>query len=196
MSKILVYGHGVNDVNYAIRPRVDGKQVRCPFYATWSGMLMRAYSPGLHAQRPTYAEVTVCEEWLYFSKFKKWMEAQPWEGRHLDKDIVRPGNTEYSPDTCRFVTPYTNSLLSDSVPGRGAHPRGVTKRDGRYIATCSDHGRNRHLGRYATANEAYQAYATFKISLILRAADTQSDAAVAKGLRAHADLLAPNVLAA
>jgi len=42
------------------------------------------------------------------------MERQDWEGKHLDKDILIPGNKIYSPDRCIFVSSLIN-LLIDKV---------------------------------------------------------------------------------
>ena len=74
----LVYGVGVNDSAQATKTmiRVGGvqKQIwRCPYYGKWVNMLQRCYSELYHDKFPTYKDCTVCEEWKYFSKFKKWM---------------------------------------------------------------------------------------------------------------------------
>lgn len=46
---------------------------------------------------------SVCEEWLTFSNFKRWMEQQDYEGKALDKDLLVSQNKTYSSETCVFV---------------------------------------------------------------------------------------------
>ena len=98
----LIQGVGTNDANYTVKisedlPRLpNGKRRRkvvwrCPYYSRWESMLSRVYSKNYHLRRPTYKGCSVCEEWLLFSNFKKWVDEQPcgdWENRHLDKDLL------------------------------------------------------------------------------------------------------------
>ena len=100
----LVCGVGVNDLRFIKADR--GMKNRCPFYPRWRGMLQRCYCSMEY--RPTYKECFVCEDWLIFSNFKEWMKTQDWKDKHLDKDILKPGNKVYSLDTCCFVTPHDN----------------------------------------------------------------------------------------
>ena len=92
MSKRLVFGVGINDSDYEVYKyeTINGKRKatwKCPYYERWVSMLRRCYSPRSLEKYPTYKGCTVCEEWLTFSTFKKWMENQEWEDRHLDKDF-------------------------------------------------------------------------------------------------------------
>lgn len=107
----LVFGVGINDADYAVQPKINGKQVRCQFYRVWQSMLERCYSDKLQAKNPTYIGCAVCEEWLIFSNFKRWMETKNWQGMELDKDILVVGNKVYSPETCAFVNPETNKFI-------------------------------------------------------------------------------------
>ena len=113
----LICGVGINDAPYSslIGYTIDGKQIRCPFYIRWKSLIQRCYSEKNWKQtnkhgylkNAQYEKCVVVEEWHKFSNFKKWMELQNWEGNHLDKDILFPGNNTYGPDTCLFVPPYT-----------------------------------------------------------------------------------------
>lgn len=81
-------------------------------YIVWIGMIKRCYNPKVIEKHPTYAECTVCEDWLVFECFEGWYEENyPNDGMkyHLDKDIKVPGNKKYSPDTCIFTTPLENN---------------------------------------------------------------------------------------
>lgn len=188
--KSALYGKGINDADYVVCSVTGGVKRRCHYYNTWSGMLTRAYCPKYKSSRPTYEGVSVCEEWLTFSTFKKWMENQNWEGMHLDKDIIKPGNKEYSPETCSFITPYVNSMLGNHAAARGKYPIGVTYSKGRYIAKMKVMGKTQHIGCYATVNAAFVAYKTVKYSLIRKVAGEQVDQRVSQGLLLHADILA------
>lgn len=79
-------------------------------YHTWKGMLERCYSSNCHKKHPTYQNCTVCKDWYNFQNFAAWFEIHYIPGKHLDKDILIKGNTEYSPKTCLFVTQRENSV--------------------------------------------------------------------------------------
>ena len=84
MSDRLVQGVGVNDAGYrvAIKERLpcsNGKRIQkevwmCPYYSKWKSMLVRCYSTKYHQRRPTYKDCSVCNDWLLFSNFRKWVE--------------------------------------------------------------------------------------------------------------------------
>lgn len=173
----LIYGVGINDADYCTKPSVSGKRVICKYYQTWYSMLQRCYSSKSQAKRPTYIGCTVCEEWLTFSNFKKWMETQDWEGKQLDKDILIQGNKVYSPETCIFVTDAINLLFIKSDAARGEYKLGVSfkKENGKYQAQCKMNGKVKHLGYYLTEDEAYIAYKVFKIVHIRSIAIEQTD---------------------
>jgi len=129
MSKrTMIYSVGINDANYPVKPRISGtnQRVSCPFYLRWKEMLRRCYSQQEHLRNPTYKDCEVVEEWKYFSNFKSWMEVQDWQGKHLDKDILVPGNKIYGPTTCIFVEDKINLLLVKSDSKRGKYPIGVS----------------------------------------------------------------------
>ena len=129
MSKrSMIYGVGINDADYPVKPRISGtnQRVSCPFYLRWKEMLRRCYSKQEHLRNPTYKDCEVVEEWKYFSNFKSWMEVQDWQGKHLDKDILVPGNKIYGSNTCIFVEDKINLLLVKSDSKRGKYPIGVS----------------------------------------------------------------------
>ena len=135
MSK-LVQGVGVNDAGYAIAKveylderfpsgRKKQREVwRCPYYAKWKSMLDRCYSDKHHKIAPTYKDCIVCNEWLTFSNFRKWMMNQKWKIFNLDKDLLLEGNKVYSPSTCIFLHEKVNSFISTCDGGRGYYMLG------------------------------------------------------------------------
>jgi hypothetical protein len=184
-----VFGVGINDANYTVRPiGPDGKRAQCPYHRVWEKMLERAYSPAYHARNPTYIGVTVCEKWHSFMAFRAWMERQAWQGKHLDKDIIVPGNKVYSPDTCVFVPPAINTLLIDSAASRGEWPIGVcwNKLSKKFLARVSIAGRDKHLGYFTCPHEAHMAWRKAKVRLIRDAAREQDEPRIYAGLMRHA----------
>ena len=83
-----VYGVGINDAQYKIKPKVGGKRIECPYYRRWLNMLERCYDARLKERCPTYVGCYVSDEWLLFSNFRAWMCKQDWVGLYLDKDIL------------------------------------------------------------------------------------------------------------
>lgn len=63
-----------------------------PFYVKWYSLRNRCTSEKFKERFPTYQDVTCCKDWLFYSKFKAWMEQQPWLDMDLDKDLIKPGN--------------------------------------------------------------------------------------------------------
>lgn len=188
----LIHGAGINDADYAVKLFVnfDGKQKlvwACHFYETWKGMLKRCYSAKAQAKSPTYAGCTVAPEWLRFSNFRTWMAANPWEGNELDKDILHPGNTVYSPEACVFVSKALNLFMLDSGATRGEWPIGVCwhKNSGKLQAKCCNPftGRREHLGYFDCPEVAHEAWKNRKHELACMYADQQTDPRIANALR-------------
>ena len=110
-------GEGINDADYEVTKfktiGSDGKRIRlwvCPFYEKWMNLMRRTARGGCR-KRGCYESVEICEDWLRFSSFKKWMEQQNWQGRSLDKDLIGTGEL-YSPDTCCFISDGLNTALA------------------------------------------------------------------------------------
>ena len=193
----LVHGIGVNDLPYRTQvteyvTKDGGKRVqktvfRCPYYAAWKNMLKRCYSEKWLESNPSYIGTSVCNEWLYASTFKKWMEQQDWQGKSLDKDIIAPRSKLYSPETCAFVLQATNKFVIASDASRGEYPIGVHlyKRTGKYQACCSNPftEKNGHLGYFSTPEEAHEAWRKRKHELAQLVAATESDMRVVAALK-------------
>ena len=194
--KRLVYDIAFNDSTepvekYTNELQSDGslKKKRvwsCPFYRRWLSMIKRCYSPAYHQEKPTYRDVTCCEEWLVFSNFKRWMEQQDWEDKELDKDILGDGKL-YSPDTCVFVNKTTNTFLNTCAKSRGEWPIGVSYEPAtkKFKANCSNpfSGKRELLGRFNTPEEAYESWRKRKHELAQVLADMESDGRVSAALR-------------
>lgn len=188
--KSLVCGKGINDADYSIYTYINGKRIECPYYSKWSNMLKRCYSPEYQESNPTYKGCTVAEEWHSFMKFRSWMESQIWEGLHLDKDILIPGNKIYGPDACMFISRAINNLLNDSEAAREIHPQGVIFRKDKkkFQAAIRKNGKAVFLGYHSTPEQAESAYIKAKASHVRNVAEEQIDK-LADALRRHAALL-------
>lgn len=140
-------------------------------YITWSNMLGRCYSKRMSEnQRSYYGITTVCEEWQNYQVFAKWFWDNYYEvdeRLHLDKDILNPKNTVYSPKNCILVPQRINELFHYK-PKKNGLPSGITLTNAcRYSVTCCGSS----LGTYATLEEAYGTYAIEKERIIKQVAD-------------------------
>lgn len=194
--KKLLYGVALNDADYVtlIReelPKCDGKRTRkvvwqCPFHLRWSSMITRCYSEKLHSRAPTYESCLTISEWHYFMTFRSWMEKQDWQNKHLDKDILFPGNKVYSPDTCVFVDQKVNKFILETRSELSQYKIGVSFSEERnkFCASGKDFqtGKTKNLGRYDTEDEAHIAWLTEKRRQARLLASEQTDLRVAKAL--------------
>jgi len=185
----LVCGVGVNDADYIVQPTINGKRKCCPFYRKWKSMIVRCYDDKFKSKFPTYIGCTVCEEWLTFSNFKRWMESKDWEGKELDKDLLTKGNKVYSPASCVFISQKMNKFLTDSSLARGEFPLGVTfdKEAGKYRTQCQNPltGKIERIGRFIDPESANEAWRKRKHELSCQLADLQKDERIAQSLRAR-----------
>lgn len=185
MGNKLVYGVGINNADYQVRPMVGGKQRKmCPYYKVWSSMLYRAYSHNFKKRRPTYQNCTVCEGWLSFMSFRDWMEQQDWVGKQLDKDLLVEGNKVYSPDTCAFVSPISNTFIEKAAT-KGLIGASLTSNGKKYRASCSNPftKKRESLGVYNTELEAHLAWKARKHQLACLLAQQETDERVANILK-------------
>lgn len=191
VKRKLVFGIGINNADYVVKPEVNGKQVTCKFYVKWCDMLRRCYSSKLHEKFPTYKDCIVCAEWIYFSNFKAWMESEDWRSKDLDKDLIYPGNKIYSPKSCCFISRSLNTLMLSNKVRRGEFPLGVSwhKKTKKFISSVNYNGSSIYLGLFEAVELASNAYTKKKVEIILEAANGQTDQRIANGLRMHAKML-------
>ncbi len=184
MPKNLIFGVGINDADYHVAKRVNGVQVNCEFYVAWHGMLKRCYSAKYQEKRPTYIGCSVESSWLTFSNFKRWMEKQDWQGKALDKDILKIGNRHYSESLCAFVDSATNNFVSIKMP---IDQVGFTWIElvGKFQSQCKNPitGKCEFLGYFKEKEQANFAWRKRKHELACQLADLQTDERVANALR-------------
>lgn len=161
----LVCNVGISGDKYPI----TNNGVKTKEYDAWYGMLRRCYSEKYHAKCPTYKDVTVCDEWLYYpnfyewlheqENFEKWLNGNMWA---LDKDILVKGNKIYSPDTCCLVPDNINKLLIKSDKTRGIYLIGACYKEDlqKFEVFCCNPKtkKQEYVGVYQTELEAFKAY--------------------------------------
>ena len=144
----------------------------------WYDMLQRCYDSKYHEKRSTYKDCTVEDYLLNFQHMAEWIAENyyevPGEVMHLDKDILCKGNKIYSRETCIFVPQKINSLFVKCDKNRGENPIGVYPREsGNYQAYCSNgYGKQIKLGTYATKEEAFEVYKSYKEKIIKETIDS------------------------
>lgn len=158
----LVFNHGVNDLK---------DKTQTSEYKFWTAMHQRCYSKKQLILHPTYQDCTVSENFKYFSYFYEWCQHQIGfgnKGFQLDKDILFKNNKLYSEHTCIFVPYQLNYFFTKRNANRGNFPIGVyfDANSGKYKAVCNDiNGKQKNIGRFLSAQEAFFAYKSFKEEL-------------------------------
>lgn len=140
-------------------------------YDTWQNMLERCYSEKLRHKHLSYTDCTVCDEWLNYQNFAKWFDKNYYdinEGRmHLDKDILKENNKEYSPETCVFVPQRINMIFMTKSNSKGL-PNGIKiTPSGKYSTLYN----TIYLGTYDTLEESMIYYNEEKIIHIQKVAE-------------------------
>lgn len=163
----LVQGKGIND--YAGPVKINNKHIRA--YKDWTNVLIRCYNERVLKKFPTYRGCSMSDDWLHFSKFKEWHDANYIEGYELDKDILVKGNRVYSAETCCYIPTHLNLMLSPHKRQRGDMPIGVTNkyadRDWKcYVAQIRVNDKQLYIGMYPTKEEAFYAYKQKKEQVI------------------------------
>lgn len=183
----LVCGVGINDATYITTYKDEfGKQQKCPYYVVWMSLIDRCFNASFLKKRPNYAGCTLENSWKIFSKFRAWMETQDWQGKHLDKDLINWDNKHYGPDTCLFISPELNNLLTLRGAKRGSYPLGVSKTTIKgheyFTASCSYYGRQKKLGYFKTSEEAAEKYKQAKLAYINDLANREKDPRIRQAL--------------
>lgn len=150
-SKKDIYGVAINDLLYCC----DSKP-----YKVWKSMIGRCFDKNVKNRHKSYKECDCCRDWLLFSNFKRWYDAQPHayeDGYELDKDIFSEDKGFYSPQTCCLIPERLNIILVYRTASKNGLPRGIAKPANRYsVRTPSFIGDPSYkwMGTYDTFEEA------------------------------------------
>lgn len=97
-------------------------------YQKWRSMIQRCYSKKHKEVYKSYDGCDVNKEWHNFQNFAEWFyKNYPNDGGEyqLDKDIKIPGNKQYSPCACSFVTSQENMQCAHAKRYSMIRPDGV-----------------------------------------------------------------------
>ena len=159
------YGKTVLGVGYVgegkYRTRVNGEHP--PVYLIWKSIIQRCYDVKSKDKYPTYYGIcTMSDDWLNFQNFATWYEENYYDapGRiHIDKDILYPGNTVYSPETCLLVPQRINMIFAKRSRVHDADlPNGITRYRNQFKSVYN----TKHLGLFDRVEDAYAAYSKAK----------------------------------
>lgn len=151
-------------------------------YKTWIQMLRRCFSEKEKNRKPTYKDISCCNEWLLYENFYEWLHSQPnfdkwYNGNRwaIDKDILIKGNKIYSPNTCCLVPHNVNALFLKHDAARGGLPLGLTKHGKNIQVWCNNpfNGKCEPLGTYSTIEEAFKVYKLHKEDIIRQVAEIE-----------------------
>ena len=146
--------YGINDMPELTSVKVGNKHVPHPRYRLWHNLMSRVHEPRV----AHYFGLSICEDWLTFSKFNAWVDEHFVEGYSLDKDILHEGNMCYGPEYCIFVPQWVNTIAI--TPNRKRDlPTGVYRNGKGYMAQLRKRaGNSTTVGTYSTPMLAYKAY--------------------------------------
>lgn len=162
-----VYGVGCFGDGYykaAIKGRVTSQ------YRAWSNMMSRCYSKAYKRGQQTYEGCFVCDEWLDYQNFAKWFCDHSNDGvdnKQLDKDLIKPGNKEYSPENCVLIPKELNLFTVGRDAARGIYPIGCSfnKKLGMFESYCNHNSNRIRLGLFSDPISAHLSWYKKKIEL-------------------------------
>lgn len=164
--KKAIYKNYYNDYSGVIWDKSKGKMI--PSYIAWRAMIIRCEDKTYQSKYPTYIGCSVCKEWHLFSVFKAWFDDNYISGWHLDKDLLKKDNKEYSPNTCCFLPNEINSCLTKNNKNRGKFPIGVYKhKQGYFVSTYH----RKYLGLSTDVYEMFNRYKIEKENFLKTLAD-------------------------
>lgn len=158
-----VYGVGfIGEGNYKINSKIGVR---------WEGMLRRCYDDSYHANKPTYRDCEVSEDWQDLQKFASWYEnTYPCDGEdyELDKDFTVLGNRVYSEETCNWIPRKLNSFFINFSKISGtSYDKRLNSWVSRYSRFSLGGKGDVLIGNYDTQEEARCAYLSKKMEILL-----------------------------
>ena len=93
-------------------------------YNAWKGMLYRCYNDKFLRANPTYSDASVHPDWHNYQVFAEWFNENYIEGFHLDKDLLSGDKKIYGPNTCCFLSPKDNVVISQAKTYKFISPDG------------------------------------------------------------------------
>lgn len=153
-------------------PKSDNKKA----YDVWYDMIFRCYSPIARRTHPTYRDCSVCDEWLILSNFVSWHNDNYVSGYSIDKDIIKIGNKEYSPESCCYVPKIINSMTARTNMAVSNSLTGASFNSGRdaWQSGCRNPltKKNEYLGLFSSEVLAHKAWAKRKSEIAIEVCES------------------------
>lgn len=163
-SRNRVRGHGINDADYVVQPKVDGVTVKCPAYVAWESMMRRTYDASHLEQYPWKEGASICKDWMRFSIFLEWWKKSSIDGWCLSNTIIN-NKKEYSAESCCFIPEWLKAFSRRNFNKKSGLPAGVVSSGSGFAASCANPktGKNEHLGSFRDVASARSAYLSKKL---------------------------------
>ena len=156
-SKSTISNVGINDFNYISKSKC---------YRRWKAILERVND----INNKVYKNVSICEEWLLFSNFKRWYDENYVEGFQIDKDLLSsPNNKIYSPQTCCFLPRIINNAIKSLNINSNAGVK--QQKNGKFCVVLSHFNKQSLVGYFSSIQEAKIAYNAAKKQYIKELAE-------------------------
>lgn len=130
----------------------NGNRQHIQAYESWRKMHLRAEN--FDGEHPSYADVTICEEWWNYQNFAAWFEENYYDIEDdfmcVDKDIINPISKIYSPETCCIVPNKINDIFKKPKSDTKELPTGVHLR------------KDMKAVRYRSRTKVYDEYGNLK----------------------------------
>mgnify|MGYP003391549596 FL=1 len=154
-------------------------------YSRWNLLHKR-----VHLNPDVYGTITICDEWYTYSKFKAWLTSHDdWENKHMDKDLLVPGNRHYGPDVCLLLPTAINYFIvdgkSDHLPGVSYCPKRNKSKPWFARRRYTEDGvkKVQNLGYFLTELKGHLAWKEAKHKQACRLAEGIQDQRIASALR-------------
>lgn len=168
----LVHGVGVNDSKGSASTNKGLNILKS--YTVWCNMLRRCYKPQKQEEL-NYVGCSVSGDWLQYSNFKQFYDANYFEGSQLDKDLIKHNNKVYSHDTCTFVSREVNLFFKANPPVKGRLSGVNPTAKGKYYGTLPRvKGKGRRSHSVPTQEFAHELYCKGKQQKALELINTLS----------------------
>lgn len=138
-------------------------------YKVWRQLLKRALGDDYKSKYPTYADCSVCEDWLKFSKFKEWFDKnyrydleEQGVRLELDKDLLSNGDKVYSPETCVFLPSCVNNFIAKNKNTNTSGYIGINfnKNTNKWIVRIAEFrkSKRKYCGLFENIEDAIEVY--------------------------------------
>ena len=140
-----------------VQHQINKGYTRKSSYSSWYNMKTRC----LNANSPRYKDyggrgISVCEEWLSFKGFYKDMGDRP-KGMSLERIDV---NGNYESSNCKWADNFEQGRNRRVQKNNTSGFTGVSlyKNTGKWVCSIRINGKRKHIGYFATKEEAAYAY--------------------------------------